>query len=179
MMVLNTGTNSSRPTPRISSAICSPGVVIDSASLLSAGRMISPFNVNDRIISGTSIDTRLGIIIPVIILPAVICPPIHNMIVVTSPIGDHAPPAFAAITTILAYVQRVCWSLISLRSRESITIVVVRLSSTADMKNVRKLIIHSSLTLFVAVILSVIILKPLCLSTISTIVIAANRKNSV
>ena len=54
------------------------------------------------------IDTRLGIMIPVIILPAVICPPIHNMIVVTSPIGDHAPPAFAAITTILAYVQRVC-----------------------------------------------------------------------
>jgi hypothetical protein len=28
-----------------------------------------------------------------------ICPCIHSMVVVTSPIGVHAPPAFAAITT--------------------------------------------------------------------------------
>jgi hypothetical protein len=29
-----------------------------------------------------------------------ICPPIHNIVVVTSPIGDQTPPALAAITVI-------------------------------------------------------------------------------
>lgn len=37
----------------------------------------------------------------------VTCQPIQSMIVVTSPIGDHAPPAFAARTTKLAKSHQV------------------------------------------------------------------------
>jgi hypothetical protein len=33
-------------------------------------------------------------------------PPIQSMVVVTSPIGDHAPPAFAAITMMPATKMR-------------------------------------------------------------------------
>ena len=36
------------------------------------------------------------------------CPPIQSMVVVTSPMGDHAPPALAAMTTMPAKSQRVC-----------------------------------------------------------------------
>ena len=35
----------------------------------------------------------------VTIAVVVTCPPIHSMVVVTSPMGDQAPPALAAITT--------------------------------------------------------------------------------
>ena len=37
---------------------------------------------------------------------AVTWPPIHSMVVVTSPIGDHTPPAFAAITIMDAKSRR-------------------------------------------------------------------------
>ncbi len=50
-------------------------------------------------ISGTSRHTRLGRKRPVMMPEAVIWPPIQSMVVVTSPIGDQAPPALAAITT--------------------------------------------------------------------------------
>ena len=36
---------------------------------------------------------------PLTMAAEVTCPPIHSMVVVTSPIGDQAPPALAAITT--------------------------------------------------------------------------------
>ena len=49
--------------------------------------------------SGTSSDTKDGIKSVVMVGSAVICPLIHSMVVVTSPMGVHAPPAFAAITT--------------------------------------------------------------------------------
>jgi len=35
------------------------------------------------------------------------CPPIHSIVVVTSPIGDQAPPALAAMTTMPANSHRV------------------------------------------------------------------------
>jgi len=101
-------------------------------------------------------DIILGTISILMIFPAVICPPM----VVTSPIGDHAPPALAASTTILAKNHRVCLSSINLRIKATITMVVVKLSSAADMKKVKTLNIHNNLILLVVLILSVIKLNP-------------------
>ena len=67
---------------------------------------------------------------------AVTCPPIHNIVVVTSPIGDHAPPAFAAITIIEANSNRSSLRSSSFRISETITMVVVRLSRMALRKKV-------------------------------------------
>ena len=131
------------------------------------------------IATGTSNETNEGRNVSNIIFPAVMLPFIQSIIVVTSPIGDHAPPAFAARITIPAKNQRVFLSATSFLSNAHITIEVVKLSSTADMKNVRIEIIHNNFLLLVVVILSVIIEKPSCLSTISTIVIAPNRKKSI
>ena len=88
------------------------------------------------------------------------CPFIQSIVVVTSPIGDHAPPAFAAITTIPTNTHRVFWSFTNLRSRDTITMVVVRLSKAAEKKNVRIQMIQSSLVMFFVFILSVITAKP-------------------
>ncbi|MNL86701.1 hypothetical protein D3C87_2155160 [compost metagenome] len=52
--------------------------------------------------SGTSRHTRLGRNRLLMMPPVVIWLPIHSMVVVTSPIGDQAPPALAAITTMPA-----------------------------------------------------------------------------
>ena len=124
-------------------------------------------------------DTSAGMKVSIIILPAVTCPPIQSMIVVTSPIGDHAPPALAPSMTIPQKNQRVFWSAINFLNKAHITMEVVRLSNTDDMKNVRIPIIHNNLRLFVVVILFVMMEKPSCLSTISTIVIAPKRKKRI
>ena len=135
--------------------------------------------MNVKIISGTNIATKLGINKVVIIVIVLNCPPIHNIVVVTSPIGDQAPPAFAATTTIPAKNQRSYLSSISFLKREIITIEVVKLSRAAEKKKVKTLIIHSNLTFLVVVILSVIIAKPSWASTNSTMVIAPKRKNKI
>jgi hypothetical protein len=62
----------------------------------------------------------------------VIWPPIHSIVVVTSPIGDQAPPALAAMTMMPAKNRRSAWLDSSLRISEIMTMVVVRLSSSAD-----------------------------------------------
>ena len=108
-----------------------------------------------------------------------IWPPIHSIVVVTSPMGDQAPPAFAAITTIPTKYFRVSLLLINLRSKVTITIDVVKLSKTADMKKVIKPTIHSSL-----ITLSVFINRetkwnPWWASTNSTKVIAPSKKNKI
>lgn len=60
--------------------------------------------------------------------------------VVTSPIGDHEPPAFAAIITIQAYFKRSVRSGTSLRNTAMITIAAAKLSNKAEKKKVAKLI---------------------------------------
>ena len=85
---------------------------------------------------------------------------IHSMIVVTSPIGDHAPPLLAASTITPANIQRSFCSGSKRRIIITIIIVVVMLSSTALMKNETNAIIHISCLLFLALIRSVIKLKP-------------------
>ena len=128
---------------------------------------------------GIDIVKRLGRITRVIILTVVTWPPIHNIMVVTSPMGDHAPPALAASTIMAAKNHLVCLSETSFLSNATITIVVVRLSSAADIKKVRKLRIHKSFTFRVVLILSVMILNPSCLSITSTMVIAPRRKKRI
>ena len=76
------------------------------------------------------------------------CPPIHSIVVVTSPIGDQAPPALAAMTTMPAKSQRVCRSSMSLRNSDTMTMDVVKLSSRAEKKKVKTHTIHSIFTLF-------------------------------
>ncbi len=70
--------------------------------------------------------------------------PIHNMVVVTSPMGDQAPPALAAIIIIPAYHKRSCLTFINLRNRVISTMVAVRLSITDERKNAKMAIIHSN-----------------------------------
>ena len=99
--------------------------------------------------------------------------------VVTSPIGDHEPPAFAAIITIQAYFKRSVRSGTSLRNTAMITIAAAKLSNKAEKKKVAKLIYHNSLRLFGVRIYPVTALKPPCLSTISTINMEHITKKSV
>ena len=105
--------------------------------------------------------------------------PIQSMVVVTSPMGDHAPPAFAAITIMLLNSNRsLRWCSIFC-TKVTITIDVVRLSSIADKKKVIKQIIHNSFRLLVVVILWVTILKPLWVAISSTMVMAPSRKKII
>jgi len=60
--------------------------------------LISPLMKKVKIINGMSKHTILGKMRAFIIPPAEISPPIQSIVVVTSPIGLQAPPAFAAIT---------------------------------------------------------------------------------
>ena len=70
---------------------------------------------------------------------------IQIMVVVTSPMTVHAPPALAAMTIIPTNRSRSSRSETSLRVTEIMTMVVVRLSSTDDKKNAIHDTIHSSL----------------------------------
>ena len=156
--------------------------LLDFVSLFSTNSSCSqffPLILKESKISGTIIQARLGKINLIIIFPVVICPPIHNIVVVTSPIGVQAPPALAAITTIPIKNILVCLSLINFLNKETITMVVVRLSRTAERKNVTMLIIQSNLRLSFVVILLVMTSKPSWASISSTIVIAPNRKNKI
>ena len=95
---------------------------------------MSPLSLKLSNASGTNKHAMLGKIKLPTMVVVVSCPPIQSMVVVTSPMGDHAPPALAAMTTMPAKSHRVCLSSISLRSKETITIDVVKLSSNAEKK---------------------------------------------
>ena len=140
---------------------------------------VGQVNVNESKISGAIAHTKLGRINFIIIGVAVNCPPIHSIVVVTSPMWIHAPPALAAKTTIPIKNIMICLSLINFLSNETITIVVVRLSSTEERKNVRMEIVQSSLRTSVVFIFSVITSNPSCASMSSTIVMAPKKKNNI
>ena len=90
---------------------------------------------------GMITDTRAGRNSLATSRPEVTLPRIQSMMVVTSPMGEKAPPLLAAMTITLAKIHRSFCSLIIRRSSMIIMIVVVMLSSTADMK---KAMIESS-----------------------------------
>ena len=85
------------------------------------------------------------------IIPAPeIRPLIQSMVVVTSPIGEKTPPAFAAMIIIPAKNLRSFAFNKILRTRVTIIIDDVILSNTADIKNVMNVICQSKTrTLFV------------------------------
>ena len=101
------------------------------------------------------------------------------MMVVTSPMGDHAPPLLADIIITPAYFHRSRLLLIKRRNIITIIIVVVILSRMADIKNDKKAITHIKLRLFCAVMRRVINAKPSYLSISSTIVIAPIKNTTI
>ena len=68
--------------------------------------------------------------------------PIQSIVVVTSPIGDQAPPAFAAITISAAYQILRFLSETTFCKMEIKTIVAVRLSIIAERINANPLNTH-------------------------------------
>src|SRR4029078_10248503 len=104
------------------------------------------------------------------------CPWIHNIVVVTSPIGVHAPPAFAATTTKQHKRKRSARCGIILRKRETIKIVVVKLSSTAERTKERQDTSHNIFFFEEGLMRSVMILNPRCASISSTRVMAPIKK---
>ena len=98
---------------------------------------------------------------PFMIARVVICPPIQSMVVVTSPIGLQAPPALAAITMMPAKKSRSSCRSSSFFISEIITMVVVRLSSTALRKKVTIPTSQSSEVRLVVLMREVITSKPL------------------
>ena len=97
------------------------------------------------IVVGTSIQTKEGATSNLINSKVETFSPIQSMVVVTSPIGDHAPPAFAAIIIIPANQILSLLSTTNFRRMVIKTIVAVRLSIIADKIKARIHMIQSSL----------------------------------
>ena len=129
--------------------------------------------------SGTSRLTSAGTNTAFMRGRVVTCPPIHSMVVVTSPMGDQAPPELAAITITPAKNRRSRRSASSFCISETITMVVVRLSRIALRKNVQMPTIQSSEDTDRVRIREVMTSKPSCASTTSTMVIAPSRKKMI
>ena len=94
-MDLNAGTNSNEATPANSIVLLCEEFdvvfgIVNELDELGKRKLMA--------INGMITDTIAGRNTSFMICIPLICPPIHNMVVVTSPIGDHAPPALAAIT---------------------------------------------------------------------------------
>ena len=138
-----------------------------------------PRNIQLTTNSGANRFTTEGKNRPWIIASGVICPPIQSMVVVTSPMGDHAPPAFAAITIIPAKNNLSSRLSRSLRTKEIITIVVVKLSKIELRKKATQQIIHSNIGKLCVLILAVTTSKPWCASTTSTMAMAAIKKKTI
>ena len=178
MTVLKMGTEIKAPMPRINIKLpVLTEAAEDSVSSLNSPKV--PFMVKVRKIKGTSVHTMLGIKRPFMMAAAEICPPIQSIVVVTSPIGDQAPPALAAITIIPAKNRRISLSGINLRTNETITMVVVRLSNTEDRKKATIQTTQRRAIGFLVLIRSVMNLNPWCASTNSTIVIAPIKKKRI
>ena len=103
----------------------------------------------------------------------------QSIVVVTSPIGDQAPPALAAITMREAYQMRSFWSGMSLRTMVMRIMVVVRLSIIEERKKAIMPIIQSNFTLLLVRITRLMISNPRCISMISTMVIAPIKKKRI
>ena len=103
---MNTGTKTRARTPIENRVVLSlslrafVGLCTDVAYF--DGEVISPLTMREANKRGTTMETRLGMNRFVINGAVLIFPSTQSMIVVTSPIGDQAPPLFAAIIIILA-----------------------------------------------------------------------------
>ena len=175
--ILKTGTDmiANRPTTKILR------LYLFLISLSGFFNVIFPLNTgnNDATPEETTIHTIEGISKWEINSSVVTFSPIQSIVVVTSPIGDHAPPAFAAITINPAYHNLSDLFGTNFWRIEISTIVAVRLSMIADKTNASIEKTHRIAILLLNFIKSLITAKPLKWSIISTIVIAPIRKISI
>mmetsp|Transcript_6977 Transcript_6977/g.14107 ORF Transcript_6977/g.14107 Transcript_6977/m.14107 type:complete len:221 (+) Transcript_6977:344-1006(+) len=120
---------------RSSSSSSSSSLPSSAVSLALASRRTSHM----RPANGSKITTVDGTSSHAIVFITVILSAIHNIVVVTSPTGLHAPPAFAAMTMTPPMLWRRCLSLpTACRSNFKQTMVAVKLSITALRKKQRK-----------------------------------------
>mmetsp|Transcript_22082 Transcript_22082/g.55359 ORF Transcript_22082/g.55359 Transcript_22082/m.55359 type:complete len:209 (-) Transcript_22082:624-1250(-) len=177
--LLNTGTKSKPPTPTPKTRFWPRGLMLSSAGGTEMGS--ESLNLKASIPTATAVQTMEGRKTFATRGATVTCPPIQSMVVVTSPIGLQAPPALAAITTIPPSVMRVSRSesATSLVRSEHMTMVVVRLSKTAERKKERPAVMTRSSCFDVVWILSVTMEKPLWASTVSTMLMAPTKKKTI
>jgi hypothetical protein len=102
----------------------------------------------------------------------------YIIVVVMSPMGVHAPPAFEAMTMVPPMRWRSASSFTSFWSRETMTMTTVRLFKTEDRTKVRMPMTRSRSRALVGLIAFVMMSKPLCASMISTMVSAPRRKKT-
>ena len=101
----------------------------------------------DAIKKGTTIHTSDGIIKYLTRFISLTLLPIHNIVVVMSPIGDQAPPALAAIIIKPAYHSFKLLSFTNFCNNVISTIVAVKLSIIAERMKAKNPKIHKILTL--------------------------------
>ena len=178
---LNTGTSTSTPRPRTSMVRRSAGVVGKLPSLAArAGETTGRApRRQDTTASGTSRFTMDARNTPCMMASVVTCPPIHSMVVVTSPIGVHAPPALAAMTMMPAIKCRSSRPSSRRFMSETMTMAVVRLSRIELRKKVARPTSQTSDDSRWVLIRVVSTSKPSCASTTSTIAMAPIRKNTI
>ena len=148
VQALKIGTTINPASPNTRNSVrCHGWIVLSSlSSVLSEMAGKSPFIQRDAIKSGMSKQTTLGRNNSRITSTELILFFTQSMVVVTSPITLHAPPAFAAMTAIPTNINRVSRSATNLRNSDTATIAVVRLSNTEDKKKVTQPTIHSRVT---------------------------------
>ena len=181
-MVLNTGTAIKTPRPSRNMVLRSKEVVgaVSLALCTRAGGTTGlPRKTQAITHRGTSMFTIEAMKTPWMMARVVTWPPIHNMVVVTSPIGVQAPPALAAMMMMPAKNKRSSRRSSNFFISETITMVVVRLSRIALRKKVTKPTSHIRLESCVVRIREVMTSKPLCASTTSTMVMAPIRKKTI
>ena len=113
------------------------------------------------IVVGIIIQIKEGMMSSLIKLTVVTFSPIHSMVVVTSPMGDHAPPAFAAMIISPANQTLSLFSAINFLRIVINTIVAVRLSMMADKIKAKIHMIHNSDLFLFVLINCFIVAKPL------------------
>ena len=150
------------------------------SSVAVRGSTVAPLgNINVVMQRGTRSISNAGRTSVVIWCNADTLPPVQSNSVVTSPIGDHEPPAFDAMIIIELKIRRVLRSGIRRRAMAIITITVAKLPSNTDIKNVTKHNTHNNLRCTLVVIALEIMLKPPCVSMMSIIAIEPSTKKSV
>ncbi len=178
--LLNTGTNNNPATPTISTARLSAGIT-PAGSVLEpiCATTVPPPRPMRRMATAAGMASATAHGSSRRVINGTALPPVHSMIVVTSPMGDQAPPQLAAMIITLANHSRSCVDPTRRRMTIIIMIVVVMLSSTADIKNVITAIIHSRRCPLRVEIRPVRIEKPPWASIMPTIVIAPIRNINV
>ena len=104
VIALNTGTSIKPPTPTKNTTLRCPSEKLPASMVVSAlwaavFTVSSPLSIYCMIKAGTTIETIDGTRISDITPAAVMTPLFQSIMVVTSPIGEKAPPELAAMIT--------------------------------------------------------------------------------